>query len=58
MAIAVAMRMNSEGIKVQISGRLNGAEMASQNHIKRKNFQHLDRQIMPCKKPILMGELE
>ena len=28
MAIAAAMRMNSEGIKVQISGRLNGAEMA------------------------------
>ena len=28
MAIIAAMRMNSEGIKVQISGRLNGAEMA------------------------------
>jgi small subunit ribosomal protein S3 len=28
MAIAAAMRMNSEGIKIQISGRLNGAEMA------------------------------
>ena len=28
MAIAATMRMNSEGIKVQISGRLNGAEMA------------------------------
>ena len=28
MAIAAAMRMNSEVIKVQISGRLNGAEMA------------------------------
>ena len=28
MAIATAMRMNSEGIKIQISGRLNGAEMA------------------------------
>ena len=28
MAIAAAMRMNAEGIKVQISGRLNGAEMA------------------------------
>ena len=28
MAIAAAMRMNSEGIKVIISGRLNGAEMA------------------------------
>ncbi|MDB9980187.1 MAG: 30S ribosomal protein S3 [Flavobacteriales bacterium] len=28
MAITAAMRMNSEGIKVLISGRLNGAEMA------------------------------
>ena len=28
MAIAATMRMNSEGIKVQIAGRLNGAEMA------------------------------
>ncbi|MDP5077084.1 MAG: 30S ribosomal protein S3 [Nonlabens sp.] len=28
MAIAAAIRMNAEGIKVQISGRVNGAEMA------------------------------
>tara|TARA_Y100001949_G_scaffold26522_1_gene19546 strand:- start:4176 stop:4877 length:702 start_codon:yes stop_codon:yes gene_type:complete len=28
MAIAATMRMNAEGIKVKISGRLNGAEMA------------------------------
>lgn len=28
MAMAAAMRMNAEGIKVMISGRLNGAEMA------------------------------
>ena len=28
MAISASMRMNSEGIKIQISGRLNGAEMA------------------------------
>ena len=28
MAIAAAMRMNAEGIKVMISGRLNGAEMS------------------------------
>lgn len=28
MAITSAIRMNAEGIKVQISGRLNGAEMA------------------------------
>ena len=28
MAIAATMRMNSEGIKIQISGRLNGSEMA------------------------------
>lgn len=34
MAIAAAMRMNAEGIKVQISGRLNGAEMARAEHFK------------------------
>ncbi len=28
MAIAAAMRMGAEGIKIQVSGRLNGAEMA------------------------------
>ena len=28
MAIAAAIRMNAEGIKIDISGRLNGAEMA------------------------------
>ena len=28
MAISAAIRMNAEGIKIQISGRLNGAEMA------------------------------
>ena len=28
MAIQATMRMNSEGIKIQISGRLNGAEIA------------------------------
>ena len=28
MSIAAAMRMNAEGIKIQISGRLNGVEMA------------------------------
>ena len=28
MSIAATMRMNAEGIKIQISGRLNGAEMA------------------------------
>ncbi len=28
MAIQATMRMNSEGIKIEISGRLNGAEMA------------------------------
>ena len=33
MSIAAAMRMNAEGIKIQISGRLNGAEMArSESH--------------------------
>merc|ERR1711998_52263 len=34
MAIAAAMRMNAEGIKIQISGRLNGAEMARSEHYK------------------------
>ena len=28
MAVAGTMRMGAEGIKVQVSGRLNGAEMA------------------------------
>ena len=28
MAIAASIRMNAEGIKIEISGRLNGAEMA------------------------------
>ena len=28
MAIAASIRMNAEGVKIQISGRLNGAEMA------------------------------
>ena len=34
MAITASMRMNAEGIKIQISGRLNGAEMASSEHFK------------------------
>ena len=34
MAIAAAMRMNAEGIKVLISGRLNGAEMARSESFK------------------------
>ena len=34
MGIAATMRMNAEGIKVQISGRLNGAEMARNEHYK------------------------
>ncbi|MCG1035688.1 30S ribosomal protein S3 [Polaribacter sargassicola] len=34
MAIQATMRMNAEGIKVQISGRLNGAEMARSEHYK------------------------
>ena len=28
MAIAASMRMGAEGIKIQVSGRLNGVEMA------------------------------
>ena len=34
MAIASTMRMNAEGIKVMISGRLNGAEMARSESFK------------------------
>ncbi len=34
MAIAATMRMNAEGIKVKISGRLNGAEMARSENYK------------------------
>ena len=34
MSIAAAMRMNAEGIKIQMSGRLNGAEMARNEHYK------------------------
>jgi len=34
MAIASAMRMGAEGIKVSIAGRLNGAEMARTEHYK------------------------
>lgn len=34
MAIAATMRMGAEGIKIQISGRLNGAEMARSEHYK------------------------
>ncbi len=34
MAIQAAMRMNPEGIKIQLSGRLNGAEMARSEHYK------------------------
>ncbi|TDM00300.1 MAG: 30S ribosomal protein S3 [Flavobacteriaceae bacterium] len=34
MAIQSTMRMNAEGIKVQVSGRLNGAEMARSENFK------------------------
>ena len=34
MAIAATMRANAEGIKVSVSGRLGGAEMARTEHIK------------------------
>ena len=34
MAVANAMRMGAEGIKVQVSGRLNGAEMARKEMFK------------------------
>ena len=34
MAIQAAMRAGAEGIKVRISGRLNGAEMARSEEFK------------------------
>ena len=34
MAMASAMRMSAEGIKIMISGRLNGAEMARSESFK------------------------
>src|SRR5699024_2097571 len=34
MAISAAMRLNAEGIKVDVSGRLNGAEMARSESFK------------------------
>lgn len=34
MAIQATMRMNCEGIKIEIAGRLNGAEMARTEHYK------------------------
>jgi len=42
MAIAAAMRMNAEGIKIQISGRLNGAKWLDLNLIRMVEylFQH------------------
>ena len=36
MAIASTMRANAEGIKVQVSGRLNGAEMA--RNVQRRTY--------------------
>lgn len=33
-SIMSAMRMNAEGIRIQVSGRLNGAEMARREHYK------------------------
>jgi len=34
MSIQAAIRMNAEGIKIEISGRLSGAEMARSEHFK------------------------
>jgi ribosomal protein S3 len=46
MAIA-SMRMNAEGIKVLISGRLNGAEMARSEGFKEEEFLYqLSEQIL------------
>ena len=45
MAISGTMRMGAEGIKIKISGRLNGAEMARSEMYKdgRTPFTHLER---------------
>ena len=40
MAIASTMRMGAEGIKIQISGRLNGAEMARSEMYKEGRTPH------------------
>ena len=45
MSIAAAMRMNAEGIKIQIAGRLNGAEMARTEHYKEGKNSSL---YLPC----------
>jgi small subunit ribosomal protein S3 len=42
---AASMRMNAEGIKVLISGRLNGAEMARSEGLKEFLYQ-LSEQIL------------
>ena len=39
MAIANTMRMGAEGIKIQISGRLNGAEMARSEMYKKEELR-------------------
>jgi ribosomal protein S3 len=47
MAIAASMRMNAEGIKVLISGRLNGAEWLVQKVLKMEEFLYqLSEQIL------------
>ena len=38
MAAASTMRAGAEGIKVQVSGRLNGAEMARSEMFKRRPY--------------------
>ena len=43
MAIANAMRMGAEGIKIQISGRLNGAERARKEITKAANKEGNNR---------------
>jgi ribosomal protein S3 len=40
------MRMNAEGIKVLISGRLNGAEMASEGFKEEEFLYQLSEQIL------------
>ena len=40
-AVASTMRMGAEGIKIQVSGRVGGAEMARSETIKAVSYTHL-----------------
>ena len=58
MAIASTMRMGAEGIKVQVSGRLNGAEMArSEMYKEGRTPLHTFRGLIGIKVWICRGEV-